>query len=92
MSVSPGNEYNVIDLLGWKVGFLICYDNNLVENPRITAMMGAQIIFAPHVTCCLPSNMPGRGVVDRQLWENRERDPVRKRRLLCLLQPYRLGL
>lgn len=42
-------------------------------------MMGAQIIFAPHVTCCLPSNMPGRGVVDRQLWENRHRDPVRLR-------------
>ncbi len=78
-NLSPGNEYNVIDLLGWKVGFLICYDNNLVENPRITAMMGAQIIFAPHVTCCLPSNMPGRGVVDRQLWENRHRDPVRLR-------------
>lgn len=78
-NLSPGNEYKVIDLLGWKVGFLICYDNNLVENPRITAMMGAQIIFAPHVTCCLPSNMPGRGVVDRELWENRHRDPVRLR-------------
>ncbi len=77
--LSAGKEYNVIELLGWKVGFLICYDNNLVENARITAMMGAQIIFAPHVTCCLPSNMPGRGVVDRELWENRHRDPVRLR-------------
>ena len=74
-----GDEFNVLELLGWKVGFLICYDNNLVENPRITAMLGAQIIFAPHVTGCLPSNMPGRGVVDRELWENRHRDPVRLR-------------
>jgi predicted amidohydrolase len=77
--LSPGDRYHVIDLLGCKVGFLICYDNNLPENVRITTMMGAEIIFMPHVTGCLPSPMPGRGVVDRQLWENRERDPVRLR-------------
>ena len=77
--LSPGNEYNVIDLLGCKLGFLICYDNNLPENVRITRMLGAEIIFMPHVTCCLPSKMPGRGVVDRSLWENREHDPVRLR-------------
>ena len=77
--LSPGDSYNVIDLLGCKVGFLICYDNNLPENVRVTAMMGAEIIFMPHVTCCLPSVMPGRGTVDRQLWENRHRDPVRLR-------------
>ena len=74
--LSPGNAYNVIELLGCKIGFLICYDNNLPENVRITAMMGAEIVFMPHVTCCLPSVMPGRGVVDRQLWENRHHDPV----------------
>lgn len=74
--LSNGNEYNVIDLLGCKVGFLICYDNNLPENGRITAMLGAEIVFMPHVTCGLPSTMPGRGVIDRKLWENRHRDPV----------------
>jgi predicted amidohydrolase len=78
-NLSPGNEYNVIDLLGCKIGFLICYDNNLPENVRMTAMLGAEIIFMPHVTCCLPSAMPGRGIVDRELWENRQRDPVRLR-------------
>jgi len=77
--LSPGSEYNVIDLLGCKIGFLICYDNNLPENVRITAMLGAEIIFMPHVTCCLPSTMPGRGVVGRELWDNRHRDPVRLR-------------
>ena len=77
--LSAGNQYNVIDLLGCKIGFLICYDNNLPENVRITAMLGAEIIFMPHVTCCLPSTMPGRGTVDRQLWEQRDRDPVRLR-------------
>lgn len=77
--LSPGNEYRVIELLGCKIGFLICYDNNLPENVRITTMLGAEIIFMPHVTCCLPSAMPGRGVVDRALWDNRHLDPVRLR-------------
>ncbi len=78
-NLSPGDEYNVIDLLGCKIGFLICYDNNLPENVRLTTMLGAEIIFMPHVTCCLPSLMPGRGTVDRQLWEQRDRDPARLR-------------
>lgn len=77
--LTPGDSYNVIDLLGCKIGFLICYDNNLPENVRITAMMGAEIIFMPHVTCGLPSPMPGRGLIDKQLWDNRHRDPVRFR-------------
>ena len=74
--LSPGTGYNVIDLLGVKAGFLICYDNNLPENVRITALLGAEVIFMPHVTGCLPSSMPGRGTVERSLWENRQRDPV----------------
>ena len=77
--LTPGDSYNVIDLLGCKIGLLTCYDNNLPENVRITAMLGAEIIIAPHVTCCLPSVMPGRGTVDRSLWDNRHRDPVRLR-------------
>ncbi len=77
--LTPGSEYKVIELLGCRVGFLICYDNNLAENVRITAMMGADIVFMPHVTGCLPSIMPGRGTVDRQIWENRHEDPVRLR-------------
>jgi predicted amidohydrolase len=78
-NISPGERYLVIDLLGVKVGFLICYDNNLPENVRATALLGAEVIVMPHVTGCTPSNMPGRGVVDRALWENRERDPARLR-------------
>ena len=74
--LSSGSDYVVFDLYGWKCGILICYDNNLVENVRITALSGAEIIFMPHVTCCLPSVMPGRGTVDPRLWENRATDPV----------------
>ncbi len=77
--LSPGDGYQVVDLLGCRIGFLICYDNNLPENVRMTTMLGAEIIMMPHVTGCLPSVMPGRGSVDAELWENRERDPVRLR-------------
>lgn len=74
--LTPGDQYCVFDLLGCRFGILICYDNNLIENVRITALLGAEVIFMPHVTGCLPSVMPGRGTVDPALWHNRERDPV----------------
>jgi predicted amidohydrolase len=77
--IAPGDSYRVIDLLGVKVGFLICYDNNLPENVRATALLGAEVIVMPHVTGCTPSNMPGRGTVARQLWDSRDRDPARLR-------------
>ena len=74
--LSAGNEYCVFDLLGWKCGILICYDNNVIENVRATTLLGAELIFAPHVTCCTPSAMPHRGFVDDKYWQNRENDPV----------------
>ncbi len=74
--LSAGNEYVVFDLVGWKCGMLICYDNNVIENVRATVLLGAEVIFAPHVTCCTPSAMPGRGYVDDALWQNRHTDPV----------------
>src|SRR5262249_4474128 len=52
--LTPGERYNVVEILGIKVGFLTCYDNNLPENVRVTAMMGAEVIMMPHVTGCLP--------------------------------------
>jgi predicted amidohydrolase len=77
--LTPGNEFTVFDLAGCRAGILICYDNNLPENVRITALMGAEVVFMPHVTCGLPSPMPGRGKIAPELWEGRERDPVRLR-------------
>ncbi len=78
--ILPGNEYVVFDLLGWKCGILICYDNNIVENVRATALLGADIIFMPHVTMCTPSTRPGAGFVDPVLWQNREADPTSLRK------------
>ena len=77
--IACGDSYTVFDLLDVKFGILICYDVNLPENVRMTAMKGAEIILMPHVTGCLPSPMPGRGLVDPEVWHNRERDPVRCR-------------
>lgn len=74
--LTPGNEYCVFDLHGWKCGILICYDNNVIENVRATTLLGAEIIFMPHVTMCTPSTRPGAGFVDPKLWENRENDPT----------------
>jgi predicted amidohydrolase len=74
--LQPGEGYTVFSLRGWTCGILICYDNNVIENVRATTLLGADLLFAPHVTMCTPSTMPGRGFVDHQLWENREQDPV----------------
>jgi predicted amidohydrolase len=73
--LKPGNEYIVFDLEGWKCGILICYDNNIIENVRATSLLGAEIIFMPHVTMCTPSPRPGAGFVDPELWKNRNTNP-----------------
>jgi len=78
--ITPGEHYTVFDLHGWRFGILICYDNNIIENVRATALLGANIIFMPHVTMCTPSPRPGAGFVDPGLWKNRENDPESLRR------------
>lgn len=74
--LTPGNEYVIFDLFGWKCSMLICYDNNIIENVRATKLLGADVIFMPHVTMCTPSTRPGAGFVDPALWHNREADPT----------------
>lgn len=74
--LTPGNEYCVFDIHGWKCGILICYDNNIIENVRATRLLGADIIFMPHVTMCTPSTRPGAGFVNPKLWQNRDSDPT----------------
>ena len=74
--ILPGDSYTVFELFGWKCGILICYDNNIIENVRATNLLGADIIFMPHVTMCTPSTRPGAGFVDPKLWANRENDPT----------------
>ncbi|MGZ3765634.1 MAG: nitrilase-related carbon-nitrogen hydrolase [Mucilaginibacter sp.] len=74
--LTPGDQYVIFDLFGWKCSILICYDNNIIENVRAVKLLGADIIFMPHVTMCTPSTRPGAGFVDPALWQNREADPT----------------
>ncbi|RWW92131.1 nitrilase family protein [Flavobacterium cerinum] len=78
-NIVPGTSYTVFDIRGWKCGILICYDNNIIENVRATALLGAQIIFMPHVTMCTPSTRPGAGFVDPELWKDKEANAVQLR-------------
>ncbi len=76
-AVRSGSDYTVFDLPdGWRVGVLICYDCNLIENVRITALRGAEILIAPHQTGAVRSRNPHlMGLIDRKLWDNRHSDP-----------------
>ena len=75
-ALTPGNSYTIFEVLGWKCGILICYDNNIIENVRATNLLGADLLFMPHVTMCTPSTRPGAGFVDPDLWKNRKADPT----------------
>lgn len=75
-NITPGNSYCIFKIKEWTCGILICYDNNIIENVRATKLLGADIIFMPHVTMCTPSTRPGAGFVDADLWKNRKNDPT----------------
>jgi len=76
--MTSGDRYTVFDThLGYKVGVLICYDNNIIENVRMTALKGADILLAPHQTGGCHSGSPhGMKRIDTALWENRDQDPA----------------
>lgn len=77
LSIRKGSEYTVFDIPdGFRVGLLICYDCNLVENVRITALKGAEILIAPHQTGgCRSKNPHLMGVIERRIWEERHSNP-----------------
>ena len=74
--MDSGSDYTVFDLPdGTKAGILICYDCNLGENVRATALLGAEVLLAPHQTggCDTPSPHC-MGAIDPDLWERRAED------------------
>ena len=77
LAIRPGSELTVFDLPeGFRAGVLICYDCNLIENVRMTALRGAEILIAPHQTGGVRSRNPHlMGLIDRQLWERRHEAP-----------------
>ena len=76
-AVRSGSELTILDLPGgFRAGVLICYDCNLVENVRMTALRGADVLIAPHQTGAVRSKDPNlMGLIDRRLWDHRHADP-----------------
>jgi len=76
-AIRPGSEHTVFDTPhGCRAGLLICYDVNIVENVRIAALRGAEVLLAPHQTGgCRTTNPHLMGVIDRRVWDARRSDP-----------------
>jgi predicted amidohydrolase len=76
-AISCGAEFTVFDTPhGCRAGVLICYDVNIVENVRITALMGAEVLIAPHQTGgCRTRNPHLMGLIERGVWDRRAVDP-----------------
>lgn len=76
--IAAGNDYTVFDIpKGCRLGVLTCYDNNIIENARITALMGAEVLLAPHQTGGCASRSPrAMGLIDPRLWHERETNPA----------------
>lgn len=74
-AIRQGDKLEVFDLYGWTMSILTCYDNNIPENNRVVALKGAEIIFAPHRTGGFNNSTAGMGLIDHDLWKNRELDP-----------------
>jgi predicted amidohydrolase len=75
--IASGDRFTVVDTpWGIKAGVLICWDNNLVENARATALLGADILIAPHQTGgCLSRSPHAMGLIDPRLWRDRAENP-----------------
>jgi predicted amidohydrolase len=75
--ISAGDTFTVFDTPhGCRVGVLICYDNNIIENGRATALLGAEVLLAPHQTGGCNSVSPhAMKPVDPAIWARREQDP-----------------
>jgi predicted amidohydrolase len=76
-AIRAGSEHTVFDTPhGFRAGLLICYDNNIVENVRIAALRGAEVLLAPHQTGgCRTTNPDLMGLIERRVWDERDAKP-----------------
>src|SRR6266581_1137789 len=84
-NICAGDRYTVFDTPhGCRVGVLICYDNNIVENARATALLGAELLLAPHQTGGCDSLSPrGMKPIDPAIWARRHTDSAACEAELC---------
>jgi predicted amidohydrolase len=83
--ISDGDQFTVFDTPhGCRVGVLICYDNNIIENARATALLGAEILLSPHQTGGCNSVSPhAMKPIDQDVWARRHEDPDACEAELC---------
>ena len=83
--ISDGDQFTVFDTPhGCRAGVLVCYDNNIIENARATALLGAEILLSPHQTGGCNSVSPhAMKPVDPEIWARREQDPAACEAELC---------
>lgn len=76
--IASGDRFTVFDTpWGVRMGILICWDNNLVENTRATTLLGADILLAPHQTGGTHSRSThGMKPLPLALWQQREENPA----------------
>ena len=76
-AIHAGTEHTVFDTPhGFRAGLLVCYDNNIVENVRIAALRGAEVLLAPHQTGgCRTTNPHLMGLIERRVWDERLTNP-----------------
>ena len=75
--ISSGSSFTVFDTAwGIRAGILICWDNNLVENARANALLGAELLIAPHQAGGGYSASPhGMKRIPVEKWLRRYEDP-----------------
>jgi predicted amidohydrolase len=76
--ISSGDTFTVFDTpWGIRAGILICWDNNLIENARATALLGAELLVAPHQAGGGQSVSPhGMRRIPVEKWIRRAEDPA----------------
>ena len=76
-AIRPGDQHTVFDTPhGFRAAILVCYDNNIVENVRIAALRGADVLLAPHQTGgCRTTNPHLMGLIERRVWDERLTNP-----------------
>jgi predicted amidohydrolase len=83
--IADGDEYTVFDTPhGCRVGVLICYDNNIIENARASALLGAEVLMSPHQTGGCNSVSPrAMKPIDPEIWARRAEDPAACEAEIC---------
>jgi predicted amidohydrolase len=76
-AIHAGTEFTVFDTPhGFRAALLVCYDNNIVENVRVAALRGAEVLLAPHQTGgCRTTNPHLMGLIERRVWDERLSHP-----------------